>query len=151
MDIKDFLLPGDTLVNVRAPDKTHLLQDLAGRAAIALNLPSERISSELMKREELGSTGTGGGVAIPHARLAEVKKPFGMLVRLRQAIEFDAIDGAPVDLVFLLLLPAAEAGEQLNVLAGVARKLRSPASLSELRRAGDGGALYRAITDKIEK
>jgi PTS system nitrogen regulatory IIA component len=76
------------------------------------------------KSEELGCTGFGGGVSIPHACFQKVKKPFGVMVRLKQPIEFDAIDGQPVDIVFLLVLPAASQLDQLNALATVARKLR---------------------------
>jgi nitrogen PTS system EIIA component len=144
MDIKDFLLPIDALIKVRVSDKTRLLQELAVRAASALNLDANRISVELLKRESLGSTGTGGGVAIPHARIPDLKKPFGTLVRLRHAIDFDAIDGKPVDIVFLLLLPA-QSGDPLNVLATVARRLRDPESVRRLRGAADDEELYRAI------
>ena len=151
MHIKDFLSPSDALVDVRAADKDRLLQELAERAATALHLPADRIASELRKREDLGSTGTGGGVAIPHARMAEVKKPFGVLVRLRQPIAFDAIDGEPVDMVFLLLLPAAAAGEQLNALASVARKLRDPMSLRRLRQAADGAELHAIMVQAIRE
>jgi len=65
MDIKELLLPAHTLINVRATDKTSLIRDLSARAAAAFDLPAERISDELLKREALGSTGTGGGIAIP--------------------------------------------------------------------------------------
>jgi nitrogen PTS system EIIA component len=145
MDIKDFLLPIDALIKVRASDKTRLLQELAVRAASALDLDANRISVELLKRESLGSTGTGGGVAIPHARIPDLKKPFGTLVRLRHAIDFEAIDGKPVDIVFLLLLPAQSQSEALNALASVARKLRDPVSVQRLRSAADDEELYRAI------
>jgi PTS system nitrogen regulatory IIA component len=148
MDIKDFLQAVDTVVDMPASGKAQLLRELANRAAKALDVPADLVSTELMKRESLGSTGTGGGVAIPHTRLPEVKKPFGCLVRLRQPIDFEAIDAHPVDLVFLLLLPDRPAGEQLNVLAGVARKLRSPPTLRALRSAPDAAALYRVITDR---
>jgi nitrogen PTS system EIIA component len=113
MDIKEFLSPTDILVDVRASDKTRLLQELARRAAAALNLPAERISMEILKREELGSTGTGGGVAIPHARIHGLNRSFGILARLNRPIDFDAIDRRPVDLVFLLLLPDNPVSEQL--------------------------------------
>jgi PTS system nitrogen regulatory IIA component len=146
MDIKEFLSPTDTLVDVRAPDKTRLLQDLARRAAATLSLAAERISAEILKREELGSTGTGGGVAIPHARIQGLNRSFGILARLNKPIDFEAIDGQPVDLVFLLLLPANPVGEQLKALASVARKLRDPASLRSLRSAGDTASLYNAMT-----
>jgi PTS system nitrogen regulatory IIA component len=145
MDIKEFLSPADALVDVRVADKARLLQELAHRAATTLSLPVDRISSALLKREELGSTGTGGGIAIPHARIPDLNKPFGILVRLEQPIDFDAIDGQPVDLLFLLLLPLASDKEQLTALASVARILRNSKSARDLRRARDSASLFRAM------
>jgi PTS system nitrogen regulatory IIA component len=84
----------------------------------------------------------GGGVAIPHARIEHLIRPFGILARLRKPIDFDAIDGQPVDLVFLLLLPTSEPAEQLSTLASVARRLREPSTARELRRAVDNATLY---------
>jgi nitrogen PTS system EIIA component len=144
MEIRDFLSPDDALLKVRAPDKTRLLQDLAARAASALNLDPNLVAVELLKREALGSTGTGEGVAIPHARIPDLTRPFGILVRLKNPIDFDAIDGKPVDIVFQLLLPQSQ-GDQLNALASVARKLRNPEALRRLRNAADAAELYRAI------
>jgi PTS system nitrogen regulatory IIA component len=144
MEIKDFLSPDDALIRVRAPDKSRLLQDLAARAASALGLDANLVAIELLKREALGSTGTGDGVAIPHARISDLKKPFGTLVRLKHAIDFDAIDGQPVDIVFLLLLPQSQ-GDPLNALASVARKLRDPEAVRRIRNAADDAELYRAI------
>jgi nitrogen PTS system EIIA component len=123
-----------------------LLEDLARRAAATLKLAAGAISAELLKREELGSTGTGGGVAIPHARIRGLNKSFGILARLNKPIDFDAIDSRPVDLVFLLLIPANPEGEQLKALASVARKLRDAASLRSLRSADGTAGLYDAIT-----
>src|SRR5215475_4084716 len=151
MDIKEFLLPADVLIKVHAPDKTRLLQELAARTASALNLSADRIASELLKREHLGSTGTGGGVAIPHARIPDLKKPFGTLVRLKHAIDFEAIDGKPVDIVFLLLLPAPSQGDSLNALASVARRLRDPEAVQRLRRATDDAELYSAMLISSQK
>jgi PTS system nitrogen regulatory IIA component len=146
MDIKSFLAPADVLMDVSAPDKARLLQKLAERAASALDLPAERILRELSAREELGSTGTGSGIAIPHARIEGIRKPFGILARLKRPIDFNAIDDQPIDLVFLLLLPNAPAGEQLNALASVARKLRNPQTLRGLRDAADCGDLFGTIS-----
>jgi len=145
MDINDFLSPDDVLIDVRIADKVELLQDLSRRAAVALGIDGERVAGAILKREELGSTGVGTGVALPHARLADVKTPFGVLARLRKKIDFAAIDGEPVDLVFLLLLPAAPGGDQLNALAAVSRRLRTPAVAAGLRNAGSAGELHRAI------
>ncbi len=146
MDITRFLSEGDAFIDVRAPDKTHLLKDLCARAAKARKLDLDRIASEILKREDLGSTGVGGGIAIPHARVADLAAPFGLIARLRRAIDFEAIDGKPVDIVFLLLLPTAAAGEHLNALAAVARRLRDQKVAHDLRAAPDSSSLYHVLT-----
>ena len=97
------------------------------------------------KREELGSTGIGRGVAIPHARLPDLQRPYGLLAKLKQPIEFDAIDGQAVDILFVLLLPAAAENEALAALALVARMLRSPENLARLRAAKNSSELYSVI------
>jgi PTS system nitrogen regulatory IIA component len=146
MKISEFLSPADVAIDVRAADKAGLLRDLASRVAPALQMPAAMVADEVEKRDKLGSTGIGGGVSIPHARFREVKQPLGFFVRLKQPIEFEAIDGAPVDLVFLLALPASHQLEQLNALAAVARKLRDPDVLRRLREAPTATALYQAIS-----
>jgi PTS system nitrogen regulatory IIA component len=145
MKISDLLSPTDVMVDVRASNKRLLLQELAAKAAASLALNVERIAPYLLKREELGSTGIGRGVAIPHARLPDLQRPHGILARLKQAIDFDAIDGQPVDIVFVLLLPAAAETEALGALASVARILRSPENLARLRAAKDASELCSAI------
>ena len=122
------------------------LQELARKAAESLGLTADKISGELLKREGLGSTGTGGGVAIPHARISGIEKPFGMAVRLKNSIDFDAIDGLPVDLVFVLLLPLTAEREQLGALAAIARKLRTTETLAQLRCAKQASEFYSALT-----
>jgi PTS system nitrogen regulatory IIA component len=145
MEISNFLAPSDVFVGIRTSDKTRLLEDLCRRAASILKIDADKITAGILKREELGSTGMGGGVAIPHARITDVKKPFGLLARLKSAIEFDSIDRHPVDLVFLLLLPTASAGEQLNALAMVARRLRDADTVRKARHAMDPSGLYAAM------
>jgi PTS system nitrogen regulatory IIA component len=143
MAIKDFLSLDDVIVDVRPPDKNRLLLDLSRRAATRLDLDQELVVTAILKREELGSTGTGDGTAIPHARIQDLKKPFAILARLGKPIPFDAIDGLPVDVVALLLLPVG--GEQLNALAAVARKLRDPVIAEKIRRARDEIEMYRIV------
>jgi PTS system nitrogen regulatory IIA component len=145
MRIREFLSPSNAIVNVRALDKNRLLKELCRAAASALELDPDRVSADILKREELGSTGVGGGVAIPHARIPDLKVPFGILARLHKAIDFNAIDGQPVDIVFLLLLPTAPSGEELNALAAVARRLRDPNAVHNLRRATDSASLHQAM------
>jgi len=145
MNISDLLSPTDVMIDVRASNKRLLLQEFAAKAAVSLGLPVDQIAPHLLKREELGSTGIGRGVAIPHARLQDLQPPFGLLAKLRQPIEFDAIDGLAVDIIFVLLLPAAAENEALGALALVARTLRSPESLARLRGAKNASELYSAI------
>ncbi|ETR77751.1 PTS sugar transporter subunit IIA [Afipia sp. P52-10] len=145
MIISEFLAERDVLLDLAVADKAALLQRLAAQAAATLEAPSAEIAAALFAREALGSTGTGSGVAVPHARLRRVTRPLGAFARMRQAIAFDAIDDAPVDLVFLLLLPKGNEGRHLSALAAVARKLRNPDMQASLRRARSQAELYAAI------
>jgi PTS system nitrogen regulatory IIA component len=145
MQISDLLSPTDVMIDVRASNKRLLLQEFAAKAAESLGLHVEQIASCLLKREELGSTGIGRGVAIPHARLPDLQRPYGLLAKLKQGIEFDAIDGHAVDIVFVLLLPAGAENLQLAALALVARTLRPSENLVRLRAARNVSELYSAI------
>jgi nitrogen PTS system EIIA component len=135
----------DSVIDLSLRDKRTLLHDLAHRAAVVLNVDDDIVFSALLKREELGSTGVGNGVAIPHVRLEQVKNPFGIMVRLKDPINFDSIDGQPVDLVCLLLLSKENESAQLNALAGIARRLRRPEVLEELRHAPNRVVLYNVM------
>ena len=121
------------------------MQELAARAADSLGLRVDQVAPYLLKREELGSTGIGKGVAIPHARLPDLQRPFGLLAKLKAPVEFDAIDGQAVDIVFVLLLPAAAENGQIGPLALVARTLRPPDNLARLRAAKTAAELYSAV------
>ena len=146
MKISDFLTPADIVIDMRTSQKRQVLQKLARKVAVGLDLDGDYIASELLKREALGSTGMGNGAAIPHARLPTVTRPRGVLARLKPAVEFEAIDGEPVDLVFLLLLPGQPDADQLVALALVARRLKVPDVLTQLRRVKSTSELYAAIT-----
>jgi nitrogen PTS system EIIA component len=145
MKISDLLSPKDVLVDVRTSNKRQLLQEFAARAADSLGLHVDQVAPYLIKREDLGSTGIGRGVAIPHARLPDLQRPYGLLAKLRHPIEFEAIDGQAVDIVFVLLLPAAVESGQLEALALAARVLRPPENLVRLRNAKNPSELYAAI------
>ncbi|HMG80047.1 MAG TPA: PTS sugar transporter subunit IIA [Xanthobacteraceae bacterium] len=147
MKIADFLAPANVKIDVASNDKKKLLSELARNVGVELDMTSDGIAAALLKREALGSTGVGGGVAIPHARFQHAKTPFGMLARLKKPIDYDAVDGKPVDIVFLLLLPEGAGGEQqLSALASIARKLRTPAVTAALRCARDSMDMYRILT-----
>jgi nitrogen PTS system EIIA component len=147
MKISDFLAPTDVIIDVRASEKAEILQNLASRIAAPLELPPATLASALLRREALGSTGTGNGVAIPHTRLPDLQRAYGLFGRLGKAIDFDSIDGMPVDLIFVLLLPNLTNGEQLSALACVARKLRDAQTLANLRSAKSGSQLYAAVVE----
>lgn len=151
MHISEILAPASVLSLPHPPEKSKLLAELSRRAAAALRLDAATVTEAIAKREELGSTGMGDGIAIPHARLPTIAKPFGMLARLERPIEFAAIDGHPVDIVFLLLLSSSStssstsSGAQLAALACVTRQLRNPAVAEAIRRAASVEAVHRAM------
>lgn len=147
MDVPEFLTPRDVLIDIDVRDKAALLRRLAQQAAGELELKAPEIEAALIEREKLGSTGTGGGIAVPHARLARITRPFGVFARTRKAIAFDAIDENPVDLVFLLLLPASRDPRYLSALAAVARRLRNATTLAKLRNADTPASLFAALCE----
>ncbi len=145
MTIADMLAPGDVLLDLRVADKRRLIDELARRAAAWAAVEPAVLAEALGAREALGSTGMGSGIAIPHARLPTVARPRGLFARLRPAVDFDAVDGERVDLVFLLLLPAPAQAEHLNALALVARKLRDEEVRAELRRVRAADQLFAVL------
>ena len=105
MLVKDILSPSNVMIENQRFDKASLLRELCNRAAPVVELPPQTLFAEVMRREELGSTGLGQGIAIPHTRLADLKKPYSFMVRLLHPIDFDAVDGEPVDIIFFLCYP----------------------------------------------
>ena len=99
----------------------------------------------LLQREKLGSTGVGNGIAIPHGKLPKLGKLFGLFARLDRPVDFEALDGQPVDLVFLLLAPEGAGADHLKALARVARLLRDPEVARKLRDSRDAEALYAVL------
>jgi PTS system nitrogen regulatory IIA component len=141
VEIADLVTPDRTIVDLPARSKSHILAELARRAAAATGLPQQRILEALQARENLGSTGVGGGIAIPHARIAGPQRFFGLFVRLGRPIDYEAIDGQPVDLVFLLLIPA-NSKEHLQALAAISRRLRNHQTANGLRTAKGAQQAY---------
>ena len=119
MDLADLIEPGQVIFGAHATTKEKLLLDLASRAAASLNLDPKLVFNALQAREQLGSTGLGEGFALPHARIEGLDRFFGMFARLNRPIHFDSVDAKPVDLVFLLLIPAAAQGDHLAALDAI--------------------------------
>jgi nitrogen PTS system EIIA component len=144
VEITDLIAPDGVVVGFKASSKPHLLAELARRAAAATLLPQKQIGDALEARESLGSTGVGSGVAIPHAQVAGLDRFFGLFVRLDRAIDYDAIDGRPVDLVFLLLIPG-KAREHLHALATISRQLRDQRIADDLRSVTTAAETFEVL------
>ena len=141
-DLSDLLRPDAVLTGVAAPTKKMLLQLLGTAAAPLVGVEPRPIADRLAEREKLGSTGFGGGVAIPHAKLEGLTQVTGLFARMAQPIDFGAVDDLPVDLVFLLLSPTDAGAAHLKALARVSRRMRDRTFLAKLRGAGSRDALY---------
>ena len=148
MDISDVLTPAGVIANLRATNKRQALQELARRAASLTERPERAIFEVLLERERLGTTGIGGGTAIPHGRLADLPRICGLFARLEKPIDFEAIDNQPVDLIFLLLTPAGAGADHLKALARVSRLLRDKAVCEKLRGTDNADALYALLVDR---
>ena len=138
LTLDELIPPGHVFDRLRASDKAALLGALARAAGEALGLAPAEIAAGLAAREALGSTGIGAGIAVPHTRIPTLAAPTGFLARLDRPLGFDAVDGRPVDLVFLLLSPAADAAH-LRALAAVSRRLRTPGVPEAMRAAAPSG------------
>jgi PTS system nitrogen regulatory IIA component len=141
MDIADFIARDRIALDLRVRDKTQLLQELAKRAAASIGgIQANTILAALLSREALGSTGLGKGFALPHARIEGLPRFAGLFARLARPIDYDAIDGAPIDLVFLLLMPADAGNAHVAALAAVSRRFRDSDVVAHLRSADAEGA-----------
>jgi nitrogen PTS system EIIA component len=148
MDIAELITPQSVLANLRVASKKQLLQELAKRAAPLADLPERVIFDTLLERERLGSTGIGNGTAVPHGRLHNLARIFGLFARLEKPIDFEAVDDQPVDLVFLLLTPDGAGADHLKALARISRLLRDRAICEKLRGTDRADALYALLTDR---
>jgi PTS system nitrogen regulatory IIA component len=147
MEIADLVKPDHVVANLRATSKKQALQDLARRAATITGQSERAIFSVLMKRERLGTTGVGNGIAIPHGKLPTLDRLYGVFARLEHPIDFDSIDDRPVDLIFLLLAPESSGADHLKALARVSRLLRDKSACEKLRGTDDPEALYALLVD----
>lgn len=148
MEIADLLTPASVIANLRAANKRQVLLELARRAAALTGRHERAIFEVLLERERLGTTGIGGGTAIPHGRLPDLPRLYGLFARLERPTEFEAIDDQPVDLIFLLLTPETSGADHLKALARISRLLRDKAICEKLRGTDRADALYALLTDR---
>lgn len=141
----DVLVPAAVATAAQVSGKYQLFQRLGALAATAYGLNATEVIERLNERERLGSTGFGGGIAIPHAKLAGLSQVKGGVLLLAEPIAFDAVDEAPVDVVFMLLSPADSGAEHLKTLARVSRFLRQDMQVARVRGVGSASALYALL------
>ncbi len=147
MELADLVAKSAILPTLKVSSKKHLFQEIANRAADTYAIPARHVIAGLTAREQLGSTAMGEGVAIPHARIEGLDQIVGLFARLERPVDFDAMDGRGVDLVFVLLAPENSGADHLRALARVSRLLRSGEVCEKLRSTPKGEALYALITE----
>ena len=146
MSLHDLIDSDAIIASLKAPSKKQALQELSERASAVAGIPAREIFDALLQRERLGSTGVGGGIAIPHGKLPRVERMLGVFARLERPIDYEALDGEPVDLIFLLLVPESAGADHLKALSRVARSLRDPSLTARLRATKDASGLFLLLT-----
>lgn len=147
MDLSTLLKPDAVKVVSDVSSKKRLILSISEIGETLVNVPAARIFEALQEREGLGPTSVGNGIALPHARLAEVDHVVGAFVRLERPIDFGAADRQPVDLVFILLAPLDSGVDHLKALALVSRTLRDSALCVKLRANHDPATLHALLTE----
>jgi PTS system nitrogen regulatory IIA component len=150
MELADILVERAVLCCTGVKTKRQLFEDLAERAAELTGHPAAEILEAITSREELGSTGLGNGIAIPHGKIAGLKTVIALVAQLDQPIEFDAVDDQPVDIVVMLLAPTGAGADHLKALSRVARLLRTESVVDDLRHATDPAQLRAVFTASDE-
>ena len=151
MQLSDFLDFDAIKTALPGGNKRSLLQQLANAAAQRVNVDPSVVLASLTEREQLGSTGFGQGVAIPHGKIEGLTRIYGMFARVGEPVDYKAIDGRPVDLVFLLLSPPDAGAEHLKALAAVSRVTRNSATLAKMRGARSRDALAAVLLGADER
>jgi nitrogen PTS system EIIA component len=144
-DLSDILTDKAIDADLVAANKKALFQQLAAAAARLTGLPAKTIAASLNAREKVGSTGFGGGAAIPHGKIEGLDGVFGFFARLETPVDFQSIDNLPVDLVFLLLSPPDAGADHLKALARVSRAFRDSQTVAKLRGARSRDAIYALL------
>ncbi|MBV9527544.1 PTS sugar transporter subunit IIA [Sphingomonas sp.] len=151
MQLSDILDFDAITTRLSAGNKRSLLQQLSNLAAQRIGVDAAEIQASVSEREQVGSTGFGQGVAIPHGKIESLGRIYGLFARLAEPIDYKAIDGRPVDLVFLLLSPADAGGDHLKALAAISRVTRNVPTLEKMRGARSRDALAAVLIGADER
>jgi nitrogen PTS system EIIA component len=147
MDLSDLIEASAILPALKANSKKQVLQLLAEKAAAITGIPEREVFDTILQRERLGSTGVGNGIAIPHGKLPGVRRIIGVFARLDHAVDFEALDDQPVDLVFLLLAPEGAGADHLKALSRIARVLRNADTVAKIRGTKDAAAIHSLLAE----
>jgi len=142
----DIFADAQITLDLPVTSKKEALLSLCQLAALEVNLHESQIYAAIAEREALAPTGLGQGLAIPHAKIEGVDRVVGVLARLSQPVEYDAVDGKPVDVIFMLIAPADAGSDHLRALAAASRFLRDPVISRLCRMAKTTAGLQRALT-----
>lgn len=144
--LNDLLVPAAVVAGMSAGSKKKLFQQLGAVSAEAYGLDAVEVTAQLNHREKLGSTGFGGGIAIPHGKIEGLAEVRAIFVQLDRPVDFAAIDDLPVDLICALLSPPDAGAEHLKALARVSRCMRDRVLGAKLRGVGSTDALFALLT-----
>jgi PTS system nitrogen regulatory IIA component len=145
MPLEHIIDPDAIIPVLRANNKKQALQSLSEKAAEISGLSAREIFDAWLQREKLNSTGLGDGIAIPHGRLLNAERIFGLFARLERPVDFEALDSQPVDILFGLIAPESAGADHLKALASIARVLRNPTTVAKIRATRDPFALYSLL------
>ncbi len=148
MPLNDLITADAILPALRVNTKKSALHEMSERASTISGLGAREIYDAVLQRERLGSTGVGSGIAIPHGKLNACTRIVGVFARFERPIEFEALDGAPVDLAFMLVAPEASGADHLKALARIARVLRDQHIVAKLRATRDAAGLFYVLTQQ---
>lgn len=147
MKLSEIMSGNSIFMGLKSNSKRQLLQDLANKAAEITGINERTIFDTVLERENLGSTGFGEGTALPHGRFAELDKVYGFFAKLNSPVDFEAIDGKPVDLVFMLLSPEGNGADHLTALAQASRILKDESTRTKIRQISSAQEIYALLNN----
>lgn len=147
MKLSEIMSGNSIFMGLKSNSKRQLLQDLANKAAEITGINERTIFDTVLERENLGSTGFGEGTALPHGRFAELDKVYGFFAKLNSPVDFEAIDGKPVDLVFMLLSPEGNGADHLTALAQASRILKDESTRTKVRQISSSQEIYAILNN----
>ncbi len=145
MKLSEIMSEKSVFLGLKSNSKRQLLQDMANRASEISGIDERTIFDTILERENLGSTGFGDGTALPHGRFDNLDKVYGFIAKLNSPIDYEAIDGKPVDLIFMLLSPEGNGADHLTALASASRILKDEITRSKLRQMNSAQEIFALL------